>query len=960
MSRAHDLRSIAEQVAQCRDALTCIVDFEPVGHTDSWTDDTSRKLPRTGEEEVIAPRSRSSTPVMGPGAAGASTQPQTPERPPLPCTPQRHSVEASRCDRSPQASPFLGPTPSPSPGRIAAEGSRSTASNLEAEDRSHGGSGMAFELLAGAHQAGPDSGPAPDDPLVQEASRFLRFLHAPPTSPVGRAPRSIPPRQMPPSASLLHRLVQATLEFLVCPLATDWWQSIASDPSIATSTIAVHSTSAGEQDFKTLGVLGTGSYGTVHVARRGRHARLYAVKSMNKKMLKHKSAIHCALRELCCSVAVQSPFVAPVHFAWETQASIKFAMPFCEGGDLERHLLAQPQKCFPEHVVRFYAAEILIGLKHLHKAGIIHRDVKASNILIDASGHLKLCDLGLSVFLHTCSTEAPQEDRPCQRGASSVLSSTGFSKCCLGCLHVNTVRDMQRRGAGGVLDFISSCVAVGEPGQEAAAGATGPTSTLAAAVLPPLQSTEDFSVDMAASQPDPHVLRTKLATSAVSDCRLHMGMACTCNHTHDDGSGWYKGRAGTPAYWCPEMLVRDSYGGRVAYGMSADWWSYGCLLYALLCGRSPFSSGQGPAGDNSLTLHASPVFDPSVFSPQAMDLVGRLLTIGDGDRLGVGPCAWADIQRHAFFKDVDWDLVEARTMPAPLLPAVRVSTDWKEVPDKVEGHNAAEAMKRAERKVAALASSIKLSPEDCALFAAARHVDARAVEDEVITHAVHTAWAASGLGRGVPRHPETFGNPVAQGALNLFMRGGCSLLYATGSSQQETLLKMAQGAGVELAVKPALPTRQTSEEGGATSVSGQLVRGIAKKGPAQCAMPASAQGPVMALLAASGVTGTPPPPASKQLLDTGSLHATRHSFCGDSSRELAARAAAPLAVHLDRFGPAGAGSGAAGRGTSRPAATAVPQLGGIKRRQSPSKPPVHPRQASLRPSKVLPVSATGQ
>lgn len=52
--------------------------------------------------------------------------------------------------------------------------------------------------------------------------------------------------------------------------------------------------------------------------------------------------------------------------------------------------------------MRFYAAQVVVALKNLHQAGVIHRDVKASNLLIDDTGHLRLTDFGLSVMMHTC------------------------------------------------------------------------------------------------------------------------------------------------------------------------------------------------------------------------------------------------------------------------------------------------------------------------------------------------------------------------------------------------------------------------------------------------------------------------------------------------------------------------------------------------------------------------------
>jgi serine/threonine-protein kinase greatwall len=99
---------------------------------------------------------------------------------------------------------------------------------------------------------------------------------------------------------------------------------------------------------------------------------VYAVKEMNKRMLKSKSSVHTVIRELACSLAAPlSPFVCGFEFAFCTDASIFMGMPFMEHGDLERWLLAQPTKRFDEATARFYTAQIVLGLKQLHQAGVI-------------------------------------------------------------------------------------------------------------------------------------------------------------------------------------------------------------------------------------------------------------------------------------------------------------------------------------------------------------------------------------------------------------------------------------------------------------------------------------------------------------------------------------------------------------------------------------------------------------
>jgi serine/threonine protein kinase len=90
---------------------------------------------------------------------------------------------------------------------------------------------------------------------------------------------------------------------------------------------------------------------------------------------------------------IESPFIVKLHFAFQTPERLYFVMDFLNGGEMFYHL--RKEGCFSEERTRFYAAEIILALEVLHKNGVIYRDLKPENVLLDSDGHLKLTDFGL-------------------------------------------------------------------------------------------------------------------------------------------------------------------------------------------------------------------------------------------------------------------------------------------------------------------------------------------------------------------------------------------------------------------------------------------------------------------------------------------------------------------------------------------------------------------------------------
>ncbi|KAM6311409.1 ribosomal protein S6 kinase alpha-5 isoform 4-T4 [Aegotheles albertisi] len=90
----------------------------------------------------------------------------------------------------------------------------------------------------------------------------------------------------------------------------------------------------------------------------------------------------------------QSPFLVTLHYAFQTDTKLHLILDYINGGELFTHLSHREK--FSENEVQIYIGEIVLALEHLHKLGIIYRDIKLENILLDSDGHVVLTDFGLS------------------------------------------------------------------------------------------------------------------------------------------------------------------------------------------------------------------------------------------------------------------------------------------------------------------------------------------------------------------------------------------------------------------------------------------------------------------------------------------------------------------------------------------------------------------------------------
>nr|CCA26378.1 RPS6 protein kinase putative [Albugo laibachii Nc14] len=147
-------------------------------------------------------------------------------------------------------------------------------------------------------------------------------------------------------------------------------------------------------DFKLIKVIGKGSFGKVLLVRKLDSGFLYAMKVLRKENIIKRNQVEHTRTERHVLGYVRHPFIVGMNYAFQTAEKLYFVLDYCAGGELFFHL-GKVQR-FPQARARFYAAEITLAIEYVHNLGIIYRDLKPENVLLDANGHIRLTDFGLS------------------------------------------------------------------------------------------------------------------------------------------------------------------------------------------------------------------------------------------------------------------------------------------------------------------------------------------------------------------------------------------------------------------------------------------------------------------------------------------------------------------------------------------------------------------------------------
>eukprot|EP00042_Codosiga_hollandica_P053321 m.696079 g.696079 ORF g.696079 m.696079 type:complete len:1114 (+) comp58672_c0_seq12:832-4173(+) len=148
-------------------------------------------------------------------------------------------------------------------------------------------------------------------------------------------------------------------------------------------------------DFHMLAVLGRGHFGKVFLCELKSSKDLMAVKCLKKHDVLQRDELDSIATEkevLSVISQRQHPCLINMFACFQTKSHLCFVMEYSHGGDLLGHI---QQNVFDEIRGSFYGACVVLGLKFLHDGGIIYRDLKLDNLLLDKDGYVKIADFGL-------------------------------------------------------------------------------------------------------------------------------------------------------------------------------------------------------------------------------------------------------------------------------------------------------------------------------------------------------------------------------------------------------------------------------------------------------------------------------------------------------------------------------------------------------------------------------------
>ncbi|XP_051025826.1 serine/threonine-protein kinase Nek3 [Acomys russatus] len=149
--------------------------------------------------------------------------------------------------------------------------------------------------------------------------------------------------------------------------------------------------------YTVLRVIGEGSFGRALLVLQDSSNQTFAMKEI--RLLKSSSDTQNSRKEAVLLAKMKHPNIVAFKESFEAEGYLYIVMEYCDGGDLMQRIKQQKGKLFPEDTILNWFIQICLGVNHIHKKRVLHRDIKSKNVFLTQNGKVKLGDFGSARLL---------------------------------------------------------------------------------------------------------------------------------------------------------------------------------------------------------------------------------------------------------------------------------------------------------------------------------------------------------------------------------------------------------------------------------------------------------------------------------------------------------------------------------------------------------------------------------